>query len=193
MRPRDGTHVANLVAGRGEAGCGAHVADIRPGGVGLDAEHKVAGLPVVANRAAGETAADAPMSEPVFLRVAAHRADVETGPVLIANARGRLGVGPGRQSAASAGAMPSATNRLSSAVFSSLFFLFATAPTQLHGPTNSVARGVCQNRLPNTVAAKATVAAEVNLLQPLADAARAAKQQKGRREAGLFRVPLVLG
>ena len=71
------------------------VAHVRPGGVGFDTEDEVAGLPVVASGAAGEAAAQLTEVRGVFLGVAAHRADIETGPVIDRNRRGgRLGIGP---------------------------------------------------------------------------------------------------
>ena len=95
MRPRTVpmSRILSLTEARPDDAHGR--ADVSPGGIGFDAEDEVAGLPVVADGAAGEAAAQRADARSVFLGVAAHRAEVEASPVIDRNrGGGRLGVGP---------------------------------------------------------------------------------------------------
>ena len=63
----NGTHRADRVVDRREdRGMPTRRADVRPGAIDLEAEHEVAGLPVVAGGAAGEAAAELPNASELF-------------------------------------------------------------------------------------------------------------------------------
>src|ERR1700737_4149862 len=67
-------------ARRGDAKRRGRGIDVSPAAVGLEAEYDVAGLPVVADRAAGEAAAHLRINRGVFAGIAAEAADVKAGP-----------------------------------------------------------------------------------------------------------------